>query len=80
MLGTVTTWELGQTGETATGPTLAVAADGALVGVVSALWSDVDGVRLSVDWHRDLDDLSASETRALAAALIELANAEPPAA
>ncbi|MGN6199124.1 hypothetical protein [Humibacter sp.] len=74
----MTTWELHQTGETATGPTLAVAADGALVAMTTALWDDDSGVRVSVDWSTDLDDLSVPQALALASALVELAALQPP--
>lgn len=76
----MTTWDLDHTGETATGPTIAVAADGALVATLTALWDDVEGVRVSVDWQAYLGDLSAAQARSLAAALVELAAVEPPAA
>lgn len=71
-------WEPDLTGETATGPSVAVAADGALVAVASALWDDVSGVRVSINWQDGLDDLSASQARTLAAALHQLADVEPP--
>jgi hypothetical protein len=72
-------WEFDLTRETAMGPTVAVAPDGALVAVCAALWDDVGGVRVSVEWHADLDDLSASEALALASALADLAVMQSPA-
>ena len=71
-------WALDLIGETATGPTVAVAADGALVAVCAALWDDENGVRVAVDWHADLDDLSAAQALALASALAELASIDAP--
>jgi hypothetical protein len=77
-IGPVDTWDYDLTGETATGPTVVVAANGALVATLTPLWDDVGGVRVSIDWQAALDDLSTIEARALAAALVELADVEKP--
>lgn len=76
---TVTTWTMDRTGETAVGPTLPVVADGQLVTVLAALWSDVDGVRVQMADDATLDNLSGAQARALAQALVEAASLEPPA-
>jgi hypothetical protein len=70
-------WDLGERG-TAVGPSTPVQADGALVAVVRALWSDVDGVRVSIDWQGPTDDMSGAQARALANALRQAADLEPP--
>jgi hypothetical protein len=49
------------------------------VATATTLWADESGVRVSVDWSTDLDDLSVVQALALASALTELASVEPPA-
>lgn len=69
-------WTFDDTRETATGPTTPVLADGELIASVTPLWADDSGVRVSVDWQAGLDDLSASQACALAAALLRAADPE----
>ncbi|GAB6858893.1 hypothetical protein [Microbacterium xylanilyticum] len=63
---------------TATGPTVAVVAEGQLIATLAAIWSDVDGVRVSLDYQRALGDLSGLQALALADALREVAGMMPP--
>ena len=70
-------WELDEARETATLGPIAIAADGTLVAIASALWSDTEGVRLSLDWHAG-DDMSVSGWYALRGAMDELARTPAP--
>lgn len=71
-------WALNAAEGTAVGPTVPVTADGTVCAIVTAIWSDVDGVRLSIDWQRSPDDMSAAEALALADVLRSLASIDAP--
>lgn len=78
-------WSIAEGGETATGAPIPVAASDELFAEVQPIWSDVDGVRVSVNWSADLfnginrlEDLSADQALALAATLQQAASVEPP--
>ncbi|GAB6857633.1 hypothetical protein [Microbacterium xylanilyticum] len=72
------TWTLDVSGETAIGPVVPVTAEGQLIATLTALWSDVDGVRVSLDYQDGLEDLSGLQARALADTLQEVAGMQPP--
>ena len=63
-------WHMNMTEGTATGTSRPVTVDGALLAVLTPLWDDEAGVRVSVDWQSG-DALSANEARAFAVALVE---------
>ncbi len=65
--------DLDVSGETAIGPVVPVTAEGQLIATLTALWSDVDGVRVSLDYQDGLEDLSGLQARALADTLQEVA-------
>jgi len=78
-------WTPGGIEGTAVGAPVPVIADGELFATVSAIWSDEDGVRVSVDWQRELvdgvtvlGDLSIVQARSLAEVLHTVAAVEPP--
>jgi hypothetical protein len=63
---------------TAVGPSVPVVASGAVFAVLTALWSDSDGVRVSIDWQAGTDDMSAAQALALAEALRMVAGVSGP--
>lgn len=72
-------------GETAATEPRLVVADGDVLATVSGIWSDVDGVRVSIDWAADvfngitaLEDMSAAQATALADVLRGVAGMSPP--
>lgn len=78
-------WTTEDAGETAQAAPIPVLADGELFAEVQPIWSDVDGVRVSVNWSADmfngfsrLEDLSVGQALALSAVLHEAASVEPP--
>lgn len=78
-------WNQGLSGETATALSIPVMADGDLFAEVQPIWSDIDGVRVSINWAAEvlegvsrLEDLSIGQALALSAALREAAAIEPP--
>jgi len=77
-------WTPGGIDGTAVGSPLPVVADGDLFATVSPIWSDEDGVRVSIDWQKDpvigtaLSDMSIHQARALADVLTHLADTPPP--
>jgi hypothetical protein len=78
-------WTPGGIEGTAVGTPVPVIADGDLFAAVSPVWSDEDGVRVSVDWQRELfdgitrlEDMSAAQAVALADALRDVAATPPP--
>ncbi len=73
----VSEWRVHPSGETAVGAPVPVIADGALFAQVTPVWSDDDGVRVSVDWQTD-DALSGPRAVALADALRQVADTAPP--
>ncbi|MQW74833.1 hypothetical protein GHK92_03020 [Nocardioides sp. dk4132] len=78
-------WTMHPSGETAVGAPVPVIGDGDIFATLSPIWSDEDGVRVSIDWARDiyagitaLEDLSSGQALALADALREAASTSPP--
>lgn len=72
------TWTMHENGETAVSAPIPVIADGDMFAEVQPVWSDEDGVRVSVNWSADvfngisrLEDMSPSQAAGLAAALVE---------
>ena len=82
-------WTFTEDGQTAVGAEVPVIADGDLFATVSPIWSDVDGVRVSIDWQHvpggeisfgvsALGDMSPDAARALADVLRQVAGTPPP--
>jgi hypothetical protein len=68
-----------QAGEgTAVGPTVPVTSGGDVFAVLTAIWSTVDGVRVSIDWRGSPDDMTADQALALAKALRMVASVPGP--
>lgn len=72
-------------GETAVSAPIPVIADGDMFAEVQSVWSDEDGVRVSVNWSADvfngisrLEDMSPAQATALAAALVEAGSVGAP--
>ena len=62
-------WTVNAAEGTAVGPSVPVVENGAVFAVLTALWDDSDGVRVSIDWHGSPDDMTAVQALALAEAL-----------
>jgi hypothetical protein len=62
-------WRVQAAEGTAVGPSVPVTADDDVFAVLTALWDDSDGVRVSIDWQASPDDMSAAQALALAEAL-----------
>ncbi|GAA4351202.1 hypothetical protein [Microbacterium rhizosphaerae] len=73
-----TTWVVDEAEGVASGDLVPVTAEGQLITVLQALWSDIDGVRVQWDVEVLPDDLSAAQTLALADALRQVGAVEPP--
>lgn len=78
-------WTMHEGGETAHGAAEPVVVDGEVIAAVAPIWSDEDGVRVSIDWQRHvfdgitaLGDLSPEAARVLAEVLTAAANVPPP--
>jgi hypothetical protein len=72
------TWRVNTDEGTGVGASLPVTADGDLIAVLTPIWSDAEGLRLSIDWNKSPDDMSADEALSLAEALRMIATTQGP--
>ena len=73
-----TTWDLAADRETATGETYLVTAEGRLIAVLQPIWSDEDGVQVSLTMTADWDALPGAQAIALGQALQDAGSVQPP--
>ncbi len=71
-------WTVNAAGGTAKGRSVPVTADGDVFAVLTPIWADTDGVRVSIDWQAGTDDMSAAQALALAEALRTVAGVPGP--